>query len=210
MFKNSNTALSSREDGLVTSITTWVPTIAVFSPSPVIVLTPEVGEAAVTSWLRLCSSATALLPISPVPPMTRIFMIDLCLVRPVCVLRGVRSDHAKLHLLSCHVGSQISEVLRSSNNGASGSGSVSELHHSKLFLLSAIGQQSRDLTSVHPERRPEGAKSKDHPSTSSLLKAAAIHGRCPRALRFIQGKRLLTYGANQETAFTEVGLVVPP
>jgi hypothetical protein len=32
------------------------------------------------------------------------------------------------------------------------------------------------------------------PSTSSLLKAAAIHGRFPRALRYAQGERSFQHG----------------
>ena len=48
--KNSSTALSSNEGELVRSITTSAPATASLTPSPVIVLTPVLGEAATTSW----------------------------------------------------------------------------------------------------------------------------------------------------------------
>src|SRR5262245_57504535 len=48
--KNSSTALSSNEGELARSITTCVPAMASLRPSPVMVLTPLLGEAATTSW----------------------------------------------------------------------------------------------------------------------------------------------------------------
>src|SRR5262244_261509 len=72
--KNSSTALSSNEGELARSITTCVPTMASLRPSPVIVLTPVLGEAATTSWPAWCRMATVFEPIRPVPPMTTIFM----------------------------------------------------------------------------------------------------------------------------------------
>src|SRR5947199_8575219 len=47
--KNSSTALSSNEGELARSITTCAPAMASLRPSPVMVLTPLLGEAA--SWL---------------------------------------------------------------------------------------------------------------------------------------------------------------
>src|SRR5215475_2421889 len=73
--KNSSTALSSNEGELARSITTCAPAMACLSPSPVMVLTPEFGEAATTSWLRWRRIATVFEPIRPVPPMTTIFMV---------------------------------------------------------------------------------------------------------------------------------------
>jgi len=41
--------------------------MASFRPSPVMVLTPVLGEAATTSWSPLLRMATVFEPISPVP-----------------------------------------------------------------------------------------------------------------------------------------------
>src|SRR5262245_11073416 len=73
--KNSSTALSSNEGELARSIATCVPAMACLSPSPVMVLTPVLGEAATTSWLPWRRMATVFEPIRPVPPMTTIFMV---------------------------------------------------------------------------------------------------------------------------------------
>src|SRR5262245_4620227 len=75
--KNSSTALSSNEGELARSITTCAPAMASLSPSPVMVLTPLLGEAATTSWPRWRRMATVFEPIRPVPPMTTIFMVSL-------------------------------------------------------------------------------------------------------------------------------------
>src|SRR3712207_3255293 len=72
--KNSSTALSSNEGELARSITTCVPAMASLSPSPVMVFTPVLGEAATTSWPPWRRMATVFEPIRPVPPMTTIFM----------------------------------------------------------------------------------------------------------------------------------------
>src|SRR5919198_6654551 len=73
--KNSSTALSSNEGELARSITTCAPATTSLSPSPVMVLTPLLGEAATTSWPLWRRMATVFEPISPVPPMTTIFMV---------------------------------------------------------------------------------------------------------------------------------------
>src|SRR5215469_8137663 len=73
--KNSSTALSSNEGELARSITTCAPAMASLSPSPVMVLTPVLGEAATTSWPPWRRMATVFEPIRPVPPMTTIFMV---------------------------------------------------------------------------------------------------------------------------------------
>ena len=73
--KNSSTALSSNEGELARSITTCVPAMASLRPSPVMVLTPLLGEAATTSWPPWRRMATVFEPIRPVPPMTTIFMV---------------------------------------------------------------------------------------------------------------------------------------
>src|SRR6185437_11188877 len=44
-------------------------------PSPVMVLTPLLGEAATTSWPPWRRMATVFEPIRPVPPITTIFMV---------------------------------------------------------------------------------------------------------------------------------------
>src|SRR5271165_132141 len=75
--KNSSTALSSNEGELARSITTCAPAMASLRPSPVMLLTPLLGEAAVTSWPPWRRMATVFEPIRPVPPMTTIFMVYL-------------------------------------------------------------------------------------------------------------------------------------
>src|SRR5260370_39846935 len=78
--KNSRTALSSKEGEFVTSMTTSAPASASASPSPVRVLTPEEGEADTVSWPR--SRGISFLPMSPLPPITTIFMPGLLECRP--------------------------------------------------------------------------------------------------------------------------------
>src|SRR5262244_1067715 len=81
--KNSSTALSSNEGELARSITTCVPAMASLRPSPVMVLTPVLGEAAKTSWPPCRRMATVFEPIKPVPPITTIFMVNLSLCHTV-------------------------------------------------------------------------------------------------------------------------------
>src|SRR5882724_195629 len=73
--KNFSTAASSHEGEFVTSTTTDAPFSASASPSPVTLLTPELGDAATAScpWSR--SVLTSFDPMSPVPPTTTIFII---------------------------------------------------------------------------------------------------------------------------------------
>src|SRR2546425_1952744 len=78
--KNSSTALSSNEGELARSITTCVPAMASLRPSPVMLLTPVLGEAATTSWPPWRRMATVFEPIRPVPPITTIFISDLSLL----------------------------------------------------------------------------------------------------------------------------------
>src|SRR3954452_18805463 len=73
--KNCSTALSSNEGELARSITTCAPATASLRPSPVIVFTPLLGDAATTSWPPWRRMATVFEPIRPVPPMTTIFMV---------------------------------------------------------------------------------------------------------------------------------------
>src|SRR5712672_2067342 len=73
--KNSSTALSSNDGELARSITTCAPATASLRPSPVMVLTPLLGEAATTSWPPWRRMATVFEPIRPVPPITTIFTI---------------------------------------------------------------------------------------------------------------------------------------
>src|SRR5690348_2275996 len=61
-------------------MTTAAPFNASASPSPVIVLTPVLGAAEIASWPRAFSFSTTFEPISPVPPITTIF-ISSSLVR---------------------------------------------------------------------------------------------------------------------------------
>ena len=81
VVKNSITASSSNEGEFETSITTSAPSSTSARPSPVSVLTPESGDAATASWSSSARQATTFEPISPVPPMTTIFMAFLSLVK---------------------------------------------------------------------------------------------------------------------------------
>src|SRR5262249_26306508 len=80
--KNSRTALSSNEGEFVTSTTTSAPASAPDSPSPVRVLTPEEGEADTASCPAPRSRGISFLPMSPLPPITTIFMPNLLGCRP--------------------------------------------------------------------------------------------------------------------------------
>jgi hypothetical protein len=75
--KNFSTAASSKEGEFDTSTTTEAPLRASARPSPVMVLTPESGDAATASWPCSRSLLTSFDPMSPVPPMTTIFTVNL-------------------------------------------------------------------------------------------------------------------------------------
>src|SRR5262245_24466039 len=75
--KNSSTALSSHDGAFVTSTTTSAAASASRSPSPVMVLTPDEGEADTASWPRPRRRGISFLPMSPLPPITTIFMLGL-------------------------------------------------------------------------------------------------------------------------------------
>ena len=60
-----------------TSTTTEAPFSTSASPSPVRVLTPELGDAATTSCPCLRSLLTSFDPMSPLPPITTVFIIVL-------------------------------------------------------------------------------------------------------------------------------------
>src|SRR5262245_22854823 len=80
--KNSITAASSQDGEFVTSTTAWAPASASASPSPVRALTPEEGEAETASWPPWRSRGISFLPMSPLPPITTIFMSRLLVRRP--------------------------------------------------------------------------------------------------------------------------------
>src|SRR6185436_4424372 len=74
VWKNLSTAVSSNDGEFDTSTTTAAPSKASASPSPVSVFTPESGDAGSTWWHCSPSSRTSFDPMSPVPPITTIFM----------------------------------------------------------------------------------------------------------------------------------------
>src|SRR5215475_7339690 len=80
--KNAITAASSHDGEFVTSTTTFAPARAWASPSPVRLLTPDDGDAARTSWPCWRRMVTSFFPISPLPPITTIFMPGLLECRP--------------------------------------------------------------------------------------------------------------------------------
>src|SRR4030095_729137 len=69
------TATSSKDGEFETSTTTWAPLSTWPNPSPVSVLTPELGDAATASCPRALSFVTSLDPIRPLPPITTIFIL---------------------------------------------------------------------------------------------------------------------------------------
>src|SRR5438477_2348632 len=73
--KNFSTAESSQEGELETSTTTEAAFSTSASPSPVRVLTPVLGAAATASCPCSRRLLTSFDPMSPVPPITTIFMI---------------------------------------------------------------------------------------------------------------------------------------
>src|SRR5437763_10872460 len=121
--KNSRTALSSNEGELARSITTCVPAMASLRPSPVMLLTPVLGEAATTSWPPWRRMETVFEPIRPVPPITTIFILDFSLLSQRAGLAldegekvgidhvGMRRAHAMRELLVDLQGA-LSEALR--------------------------------------------------------------------------------------------------
>jgi hypothetical protein len=74
LSKNSITASSAQEGEFDTSTTTFAPASASASPAPLTALTPEDGEAETASWPRSRRIGTSFLPMSPLPPITTIFM----------------------------------------------------------------------------------------------------------------------------------------
>jgi hypothetical protein len=75
VVKKLSAALASNEGELETSTTTCAPDSTSASPSPVRVLTPELGDAAIAAWPCSGSLATTLEPMSPAPPRTTIFVM---------------------------------------------------------------------------------------------------------------------------------------
>src|SRR5690242_909302 len=74
--KNFITAASSHDGAFDTSTTTAAPFSASASPSPVRVLTPVAGDAAMASCPCSRSLLTSFDPMSPVPPITTIFIVS--------------------------------------------------------------------------------------------------------------------------------------
>jgi hypothetical protein len=78
------TAASSHEGAFDTSTTTEAPFSASATPCPVMEFTPDLGDPSIASCPRSRNLVTTLDPISPLPPITTIFMIaslsfDLCI-----------------------------------------------------------------------------------------------------------------------------------
>src|SRR6201987_511551 len=80
--KNFSTAESSQDGEFDTPRTAEDPFSTSASPSPVIVLTPVLGDAATASCPCSRSLLTSLDPIRPVPPITTIFMTNSFHSRP--------------------------------------------------------------------------------------------------------------------------------
>src|SRR6516164_3084599 len=112
--KNFSTALSSNEGELARSITTSAPAMASFSPSPVMVLTPVFGAAAIASCLFCFSFSTTFDPINPVPPITTIFM-TLPLVAGFARLRHKGAVSVQGCICAAQLGATRSGFVRANN-----------------------------------------------------------------------------------------------
>src|SRR5215831_11132513 len=77
--KNCSTAASSQFGAFETSTTTDAPSMTSASPSPVRVLTPDLGDAGTICWRCVRGFRTSFDPMSPVPPVTMIFELHLAL-----------------------------------------------------------------------------------------------------------------------------------
>src|SRR5437870_3686182 len=87
--KNFSTAASSQEGEFDTSTTTEAPFSTSANPSPVTLLTPELGDAAI-AWCPCSRSLlTSFEPMSPVPPITTIFIIS-----PSCLTKAYQSHRS--------------------------------------------------------------------------------------------------------------------
>src|SRR5262249_32801160 len=80
--KNSSAAAAANDGAVDTSTPPWVPLSASASPSPVRVLTPDEGDAETASWPRSRNRGINFFPMSPLPPITTIFMLNLLVGRP--------------------------------------------------------------------------------------------------------------------------------
>ena len=88
-------AWSSKDGEFAKSTTTCAPSSASARPSPVIVLTPVLGAAARASCPSCVSLLTTFEPMSPVPPITTIFMTSPFIELSQFGLRiGVSCSHA--------------------------------------------------------------------------------------------------------------------
>src|SRR5205814_26034 len=109
--KNFSTAASSQEGEFDTSTTTEAPFSTSASPSHVRVLTPDLGDAATASCPCSRSLLTSFDPMSPLPPMTTIFIIaslrfDLCISNlPIVLAKDLDVFEGRLgaHRLLLHV-----------------------------------------------------------------------------------------------------------
>src|ERR671921_1625004 len=99
--KNFNAAASSRDGEFDTSTTTSALSRASSKPSPVSVLTPDSSDADTAWWPCPRSLRTSFEPMSPLPPITTIFMMSLLFYlgsRKVAVPPlGGRVDDLRLH-----------------------------------------------------------------------------------------------------------------
>src|SRR5215467_13896219 len=75
LSKNSITASSAQDGEFDTSTTRSAPASDSDRPSPVRVLTPDDGDAGTASWPRSRRMVTSFFPMSPLPPITTIFML---------------------------------------------------------------------------------------------------------------------------------------
>src|SRR5262245_15669801 len=135
--KNSSNALSSNEGELARSITTCVPARASLRPSPVMVLTPVLGEAATTSWPPWRRMGAVFEPIRPVPPIMTIFIPNLLVRSPQA---GVCDDCAasRRRQRLCQTTRETESVFSTATPRFTGV--VAERYHVQSRLANGVGR----------------------------------------------------------------------
>src|SRR5215472_9358246 len=150
--KNSSTALSSNEGELARSITTCALAVASLSPSPVMVLTPLLGEAATTSWPCWRRMATVFEPIRPVPPMTTIFMV----YSPLSTTEPLRLTN-KIHAVVDPDTHESDLGSKSTRAGADGTQARARLSRPKRLFF-ADARWRRCSCSTRERRQPQALR----------------------------------------------------
>src|SRR5262245_33311903 len=187
--KNSSTALSSNDGELARSITTCVPAMASSRPSPVMVLTPVLGEAATTSWPPRRSMGTVFEPMRPVPPITTIFIPNLR-----------KTDQGTAPPIE-RIPSRFARLPRSGRERARHAlDAVDEVRAQQVGGAGdlEVGQAGEDLAEHHA-----------HLAAREVGAEAVVRARAAEADVFVRGARHVEIAGVQEHALVAIAGVVP-